>query len=286
MYNSGVIFVFAHRVVNKIICSDASSTGAGVIICNEVHTAHKLWTNTESVQSSTWRELEAIRFALLSFLPSIHASKLKLLTDSQCAAKIIESGSMKPNLNNLVVDIFNICLNNSIRIDVEWIPRAKNDQADFVSRILDTDDWSLSEKFFSLINARWGPFTIDCFAISYNAKLPRFYSRFWNLGSSGVDAFAQNWHGENALLVPPVAVVASTLKHMHLCKCKGVIIFPWWPSQPFWPLLWSQYRTWVKDLITEVGYLALKHGRNHNSLLGSNDFKGCVAAAYLDFVQI
>jgi hypothetical protein len=44
--------------------------------------------------------------------------------------------------------------------------------------------------------------------------------------------------------------------------------------------------TWVKDLITEGGYLALKHGRNHNSLLGSNDFDGCVAAAYLDFVPV
>ncbi len=61
------------------------------------------------------------------------------------------------------------CLANSIRIDVEWIPRAKNDQADFVSRIFDTDDWSLSEKLFSVINARWGPFTIDCFATFYNA---------------------------------------------------------------------------------------------------------------------
>ena len=77
----------------------------------------------------------------------IHASELKLLTGSQCAAKIIESGSMKPNLNNLVVDIFNICLNNSIRIDVEWIPRAKNYQADFVSRILDTDIGPFQKSF-------------------------------------------------------------------------------------------------------------------------------------------
>ena len=278
-----VRLVFAHQTLNTIICSDASSTGAGAIICNNVHTAHKLWSPAESGQSSTWRELEAIRFALLSFLPCIRACGLNLLTDSQCAAKIIESGSMKPHLNSLAVDIFNICLCNSIRLNVQWIPRTINDQADFVSRIIDTDDWSLRDDFFTLINSSWGPLKIDCFATFCNSKLPRFYSRFWNPHSSGVDAFAHNWKGENVLLVPPVVLIPSTLKHMHSCRSKGVLVFPWWPSQPFWPLLWTYYCAYIKGFCTEVGYRALEHGRNKNSLLGSHKFNGLVAAAYLDF---
>ena len=38
---------------------------------------------------------------------------------------------------------------------------------------------------------------MDRFACSYNAKLSRFNSRFYQLGDEAVDAFAQNWEGEN-----------------------------------------------------------------------------------------
>ena len=107
----------------------------------------------EAVQSSTWRELEAIRFAIESFLPLIVNSELKLLTDSQSAVRVVECGSMKPHLQELAIEIFNLCLHYSIKLDINWIPRSINDQADFVSRIIDADDWSLTNVFFTRLSA-------------------------------------------------------------------------------------------------------------------------------------
>ncbi|XP_033640406.1 uncharacterized protein LOC117300733 [Asterias rubens] len=59
-----------------------------------------------------------------------------------------------------------------------------NEQADFVSRLIDLDDWEIKPSIFQTINDAWGPFTVDCFACFYNSKLPRFFSRFWNPGHS------------------------------------------------------------------------------------------------------
>ena len=35
-----------------------------------------------------------------------------------------------------------------VRIEPEWIPREANQQADFISRIIDYDDWSLHPALF------------------------------------------------------------------------------------------------------------------------------------------
>ena len=137
--------------------------------------------------------------------------------------------------------------------------------------------------FFACLSAIWGPFTIDCFASFYNTKLPHFYSRFWNPGSLGVDALSYDWAGENVLVVPPVVSIPATLKHIKLCKCKGVLVFPYWPSHFFWPLLWSVYQSGLRGYVTEDGSHALQHGRNTNALLGSPSFGGLVLAAFFDF---
>ena len=52
------------------------------------------------------------------------------------------------------------------------------------------------------VNSIWGPFTVDCFVNSVNAKVPRFYSLFFQPGCLGVDALAFDWGGENCWLVP------------------------------------------------------------------------------------
>ena len=124
---------------------------------------------------------------------------------------------------------------------------------------------------------------MDCFACFYNAKLPKFFSRFWNPGTAGVDAFAQKRSDENALLVPPVVLIPSVVSYLHSCRGKGTLVFPWWPSNVLWPLPWSCYRPWIKYLVTVKGSIALKHERNTCSLLGSRECYGFVGGVKSDF---
>lgn len=87
-------------------------------------------------------------------------------------------------------------------MEPEWIPRDQNRIADYLSRIVDFDDWGISSRTFQLIDARWGAQSVDRFANSSNAKLPRFNSRYMDIGSEAVDAFTVNWQVENNYFFP------------------------------------------------------------------------------------
>ena len=96
-----------------------------------------------------------------------------------------------------------MCLQNCITLEVEWIPRSANDRADFLSRIVDYDDWRVNRDYFLLAEEKWGPHSVDRFANHENTQLPRFNSRFWCPGTEAVDAFSVSWAGENNWLVSP-----------------------------------------------------------------------------------
>jgi hypothetical protein len=57
------------------------------------------------------------------------------------------------------------------------------EKADFVSKLVDYDNWSVSQEFFEFMDDMWGPSTVDRFANYLNTKLPRFISLFWNPGT-------------------------------------------------------------------------------------------------------
>ena len=42
---------------------------------------------------------------------------------------------------------------------------------------------------FQMLNACWGPRSVDCFASPENKKVQRFHSRFWSPGCEAVDTF-------------------------------------------------------------------------------------------------
>lgn len=167
---------------------------------------------------------------------------IKWFTDNQNVPRIISNGSSKEHLQKEALDISNLCCFHNISVEMEWIPRSQNDQADFLSRICDSDDWGLSEQTFSKIDQIWGPHSIDRFANHLNLKLPRFNSRFWNPGSEDIDAFVLDWSGENNYVCPPICLIPRVLLHMRNCKATGTLIVPHWPlcqrlGKPSFPVL-------------------------------------------------
>ena len=79
-----------------------------------------------------------------------------MFTDNQNVANIVPCGSAKAHLQAEALSIYNICCNDSISKEMDWIPRSQNDQADFLSRIYDPDDWGLSWDTFRKIDLLWG----------------------------------------------------------------------------------------------------------------------------------
>ena len=138
-------------------------------------TCHKIWQQTERAKSSTWRELAAVEFSIESFLPILSGAHVKWYTDSPVAAKIVEVGSMTLELHRVAIKIFQLCLANRIKLEIQWIPRTENEKANYISRIIDTDDWQITEDFFALIESLWGPHSVDGMANYYNKKMSRFF---------------------------------------------------------------------------------------------------------------
>ena len=87
---------------------------------------------------------------------------------------------------------------------MEWIPRAENGLTDYYFRIEDYDDWGISFHLLNLIQDRFGSSSIVWFVSDHNAKVKRFFSRFWNISCFGVDAFIKSSAFEFGLFVPPI----------------------------------------------------------------------------------
>ena len=118
------------------------------------------------------------------------------------------------------MDIHGTCLLNAINIDMQWIPRDLNSVADDISKFVDYDDYMINDTVFNALDDLWGPHTCDRFACSYNAKIQCFNSRFYQPGSSGVNAFAQDWSRHNNWLCPHVFLTCKVIKHMEICSAQ------------------------------------------------------------------
>ena len=282
--NSRSICFEACPKANYIVYSDASGTGCGAHLnLNGEQVCHKLWEDHESKKSSTWRELAAVEYALASFLPLIKGAFVKWFSDSQTACRIIQVGSMKKDLHVLAIRIFQFCADHDIHLEIQWIPRTELQRADYISRIIDVDDWQISPSCFESLESSWGPHTVDCFANYYNTKLAKFFSRYWSPGCSGVDFFVQKLEHENCLVVPPVDTIGRALNYLHACRATATLVVPFWSSSYFWPLISRKFSGFILGYKVFSGKFALVHGRNINSFLGSDRFYGNVLAVRFVF---
>ena len=181
----------------RVVYSDASSTGyGGYCIEHGDQVTAGQWLPQEALRSSTWRELRAVRLVLEDFGPKLKNCRVRWLTDNQNVVRIVLYGSRKPILQEEALAIFATGVNNRIRLEPEWIPREENEFADYLSRIVDHDDWMLNPVVFQELDVMWGPHTIDRFADVHNRQLERFNSRYWNPWSEAVDAFTCDWSRE------------------------------------------------------------------------------------------
>ena len=136
-------------------------------------------------------------------------------------------------------------------METQWISRSLNERADLLSRFVDKDDWRVNPSVFRLVDAKWGPHTLDSLASYYNAHLPRFNSKFASSGYSSVDALVQDWSRENNWVWPPVGLVVDAVRVLTACSGRGTLIIPEWSSAYFWPPLRdgpSRFKSFVREI--------------------------------------
>lgn len=276
--------VIKENYSNIIVYSDASNSGIGALFKenNSIEICHKMFDKDEEKKSSTWRELEAIRFGLESFSEKLSNKSVLWRTDNRAAMFISSSGSGKLDLQKLALVIYDLTCTFNIDLEVSWVSRNQNQAADYLSRLVDPDDWELTSEFVELLENKWGKFSIDRFANFDNAKCERFNSKYTVPGTEAIDAFTQDWRNENNLLVPPVSCLIKVITYIRNTKgIRGVLIAPYWTSSLFWALLQNcgKFASFIQDhmIFTNLENV-LCLGKYHQSLLGSNRYKGGIIA--------
>ena len=227
--------------VSVLTWSDASDSGWGGYSLSSKGTevAKGEWPLDvlPSNMSSTWRELRAVYLVLNSLWRELEGGVCIHRSDNQAAVRIIEVGSRHAHLQEQAMAIHEVCTRHSIKIAAEWVPREKNQLADFYSKLVDMDDWQVEPSIFQLLDEKWGPHTLDCFASARTRQLERFCSRWWNPGCVAINAFSVDWSKERVWLVPPLHLIADVIDMINASSCHGTLIVPGWCSAAWWPRL-------------------------------------------------
>ena len=129
-----------YDVPSITVYSNTSSSGLASICKDkgEDKICYKNFYDMKRTKSSTWRELEAIRYPLESTKHKLQYKTIFWYTDNCGTSVIVKKGSNKTHLHNLAVDIFDTCFVNNINLDIFWIPRDSNKDADKLSREIGT----------------------------------------------------------------------------------------------------------------------------------------------------
>ena len=122
---------------------------------------------------------------------------MKHRADKQAVPLVLKSGSKKPHIHKVVLDVFDLCIKNSNNLIPKWIPRDLNIISYFASKNVDIDDFMLHPDIFAALDILWGSHTIDRFSSFRTRQITRFNSRWPNPCSEEIDAFAALWENEN-----------------------------------------------------------------------------------------
>ena len=275
--------------VSTIAYSDASGTGSASVLMPEKDCQKKIAIKTFSAQeidtSSTERELLGVLHGLIVFKDQLRGKSITWHTDSKNVVRIVLRGSMKVCLLNLGLAIHDVARQNSMNLNVLWIPRESNQESDFWSRVVDLDDWSVKTEWFQKItNYFMVKIDVDRFADLKNKQTPRFNSRFYHCKAEAVDAFSQHWGGTVSWLVPLIYLVNKTIQYAEQCKAEVVIVIPKWISSVFWPKiseLLGDGQKFIKNKL-EMGNI-FQTGSAKDCVFGSDKWHGKSWALHLDF---
>jgi hypothetical protein len=236
------------------IFTDASTTAWGVT--SALGEAQGFFNQQQVQNHITWKELQTVSRAVQHLGPKIRGRCVSLVTDNLATMAVVNKGLSKSRM--LMSEyrlLFDLLRQYHVKLVASYINTKANTRADFLSRISVKSEWEISDLLFNALRAEWGDFTVDRFASLSTTKCKRYNSLALTPGSMG-DAFAQSSTRHNNWLNPPFALVPRVLQKLRQDRAGGVLVVPYWPSQPWWPLL-LQLSTYIKVLSITDTHLAV-----------------------------
>ena len=222
------------------LVTDASLSGWGAW-SSEGGNVFGSWSSEESTWHINVLELKAVLFGFHCLFRNSFNTSILIRSDNTTVVAYInkQGGTTSKALCDLALELWAFCIHRNLCIHATHIAGVSNDRADELSRrsVSDHSYYLLQDSFDDICASLSFPLVLDCFASRLNSKLPKFISRFMDPSSSLVDAFSLSW-SDCVYLFPPIPLIFRVLSKFKADKVKrGVLVCPYWPSQPWFPLL-------------------------------------------------
>lgn len=222
-----------------VITSDASLRGWGAACQGE--TTGGAWAAGEGKKHINELELLAAFLAIKSFCKEKRKVHVKIFLDNTTAMHCINKmGSSKSiSLDQLSRELWQWCLRKELWLSAGRIAGKDNVEADRESRIINIDaEWMLNKDLLqcALAFLQFEP-NIDLFASRLNYQFPNYVSYRIDPGAMALDAFSLNWTYYELYAFPPFSLISRVIRKIREERASGVLVAPYWPTQPFFPLL-------------------------------------------------
>lgn len=217
--------------------TDASKEGWGGVLEDVKTGGH--WTPEESQNHINYLEMLAVLFTVKAFHSQLLGKHILVKIDNMTA--VVDIGKMGTShsrkLNNLVRIIWDWCLDKGIWLTTAHIPGKDNILADAESRKTRREtEWALDRQIFqtAIRKIDIAP-EIDLFASRLNYQLKPFVAYQPDPEAIEINAFTVCWKPYLFYAFPPFSILSQVLHKIQEEKATGLLVVPWWPTQPWWP---------------------------------------------------
>eukprot|EP00873_Tetraselmis_striata_P029384 jgi/Tetstr1/449648/TSEL_036716.t1 len=207
------------------------------------------WSGRVKLTRQLERDLQW--WAIESFFPMLCNRHIRLHEDNQAVVGVLTNlTSRSPRLMAELRKTWYLMDTHGITMSVRYIRSAANIWADRLSREVDFDDWQFNPRRFASLTAKWGACTIDRFATSENALLPRYNARWRDPRCEAVDALRLSdaaWRCERNWCNPPWNLIGDLVFKLEFSGAPTIVIVPYWPDKAWYHLLsemCSGMRSW------------------------------------------
>lgn len=220
------------------IFTDASRTGWGAVCSNMRTNGH--WNENELKFHINYLELQAAFLGLKCFAQNKFNCAILIRIDNTTAISYVNrmGGIQFPHLNEVARSIWQWCEERRLWLFASYINTKDNVEADQESRRLNPDiEIELCPQAFQYIVNQFGQPDIDLFASRINAKCETYVSWRPDPDAFTVDAFTFSWHNKYFYCFPPFPLILKCLQKIANEHSTGILVFPYWPSQAWFPFL-------------------------------------------------
>ena len=234
---------------NMTIEAVTSTVASGIRICG-------MFSESEASESSNARELLATLYSFKIGIGFLRGMRVDHQMDNMGAVQAlggeipdrpetIFGGSKTSRIQELAIEIDDLCIEANIDRRTFWVPREHNVEADYMSKILVSDPFAYTvlPHTFARLENLFGHHTIDRFASRHNVLVrpPRYNSLYFESAAEGLNAFAAHWRYnadgelENNWVHPPYLLISRVIRHIQQCNASATLILPFWTSASWWP---------------------------------------------------